>query len=407
MNNHKTIPGPKGIPVVGSYWDFIEEPLEFLRSTAANFGDISGFSLFGIPCVLLNHPALIGEILVRQAKATCKAKDYQELRGVFGNGLLLAEGDEWQHNRQIMQPEFIKSRIRDFRKTVTECTSRRLDSWHDGTIIDLGAEMSAITADIAARVFFNHDLAENSKRLTESLDQFTTLFSKLFSARLRLPLKFPTPGSRKAWKAVDRISSIVDHILAPVDNQSGKTNVLTRLRQANGLDGQPLSAQQIKDELTTLIIAGHETTALSLAYGCFAASTNRPIWERLRADARQDDNNSQDRDVTYAMEVFMESMRLYPPAWGIGREALEDIQIDGYTIVKGTQIMMCPAVVHHDPRFFKDPEAFLPERWISENRRKLQKHAYFPFGLGPRSCIGMNFALDEGALILSDIAKGF
>lgn len=408
MNDKTQIPGPVGIPVVGCYWAFIEDPLNFLRETAAQYGDISKFSLFGIPCVLLNHPALIGEILVQHGKSTCKAKDYQELRGVFGNGLLLAEGEEWQHNRRIMQPEFIKSRIRDYRKIVLECTHRHLQTWQDGDIVDLGKEMSTITADIASRAFFNHDLSHNSVILTDALDQFTELFSKLFSARLRLPLKFPTPGSLKAWKAVGKISRVVDDILEQTKTTNdGETNLLTRLRQAKGRDGQPLSNRQIKDELTTLIIAGHETTALSLVYACVAAASDKPIWDGMRHEASQFEASACERDTDYTMQVFMESMRLYPPAWGIGREALEDIHIDGYTISKGTQIMMCPAVVHHDPRFFENPQTFSPERWTSENKRKLAKHAYFPFGLGPRSCIGMNFALDEGALILAEIARSF
>jgi cytochrome P450 len=403
------IPGPRGLPIVGCHWELCEDPLKFLRKAAADYGDVCGFSLFGIPCVLVSHPTLIAEVLIRNMENTKKARDYQELRLVFGNGLIVADNGPWRPHRNLMQPDFAHARIAEHGPAIERRTQARLATWKQGKTVDIAREMSAITVEIVGETLFGVELKEKADEIADALDAFMQRYAEFFSKKLRLPLKFPTPSSWRAWKATDRLRDVVAEILAQGRRSKDENNLLAHLLKAEKQGETPLTEQEIADELMTLMIAGHETTSLALTYAIVLGCRHREVWQRLNHEAKAGpvSASAAPGKISYVRQVVEEAMRLYPPAWGIAREALTDIKLGDYVVPKGTQVMMCAAVLHRDKRFFDGPDEFIPERFATEARKQLPKHAYFPFGLGPRSCIGAQFALFEAERILPMIARSF
>jgi cytochrome P450 len=288
-----------------------------------------------------------------------------------------------------------------------------LENWQPGDLRDVHADSMALTLRIAAKALFD---AEVDKDVAEIGRAFNTIVEEI-SVRLRRPFRIPdtvpTPGNIRYVRGVHRINRLVTRIIRERREQGGdRGDLLSMLMLARDEDGQPMSERQLQDEVVTLLVAGHETTAVALSWTWYLLAHNPDVDARLAAELRdvlggRPPAVSDLPQLRFTEQVVTESLRLYPPAWGFGRQAIAECEIGGYAIPAGTTIIISPWVLHRDPRYFEHPDEFRPERWNGDFARQLPRFAYIPFGGGPRICIGNRFAMMEAVLILATVAQRY
>ncbi|HEV2381964.1 MAG TPA: cytochrome P450 [Terriglobia bacterium] len=406
-------PGPKGHFLLGVLPEIREEDVKFATRIAREYGDIVYMRVVNIPTYLISHPRYIEEILVTNYRNFIKAVYLRESRRLFGDGLLTSEGDLWVRERRMGQRAFRHEHIDTYAEMIVGCTEHLLEGWQDGQVRDVNQEMMRLTLEIIARVLFGRDIGgeieEAEAAISVYLDQFADRFGMY-----AVPEWIPTPGNVRYRRAMRKLDGIIYGAIREGRQSSngGEKSLLSALLQAQKTYGFEMSDRQLRDEMATLFFTGHETTGLALTWTLFLLGENPEAEAHL---LQQLDEVLEDRPATladlrrlpYLDWVIKESLRLYPPAYGVVREALKDCVIGGYTIPKGATVAMFQWVVHRDPRFFDDPEVFRPERWADGLAERLPKFAYFPFGGGPRICIGREFALLETALVLATVMRRF
>jgi cytochrome P450 len=407
-------PGPPGHWFSGNLPEFRQRRLEYLRQCARTYGDVVALRFAQRRILLLSHPDLIEEVLVTQNQNFIKHFALRLNPLLLGKGLLTSEGDFWLRQRRLVQPAFVRSRISAYAPAMVDATLRLLASWQAGQRCNIHAEMMKLTLDIAAQTLFHADAAAQAQEIAQALRVLQEVFAIRFSGLMPVPLWLPTPGNIRLRRAVRRLDPIIFGFIRhrrqePQDN-GDLLSLLLEARDAD--DGSRMTDQQVRDEAMTLFLAGHETTALVLSWAWYLLAQDPEVEARLLAEIDQLLGNRLPafEDVAklrYTEAVLLEAMRLYPPAYTIGREALADCQVGGYLVKKGTTVLLCQWVVQRDPRFFHEPDAFRPERWLGEAAKKLPKFAYFPFGGGPRLCVGNTFALMEMTLVLATLAPRF
>ena len=406
--------GPSGAYGFRNLARFSRDQLRFLRELADEYGDAVEMRVFGAPWFVLNHPAEIEEVFVKQNKAMGRDGYIVILRRALGMGLLTNEGESWKRQRKLMAGAFTPKRIASYADTMVEVTARELRDWRGGETLSLHDEMSRITMEIVAAVLFGTSVGpEGVDVVRRSMEVLNEYFANSPEAVLKLPEWVPTPLNRRVSRAVADLDALLFEIIAE-RRASGevRNDLLGTLLAAQDDDGSGMTDQQLRDEAITLFLAGHETTALLLAHTFYLLSKQPDVQRRLRAEIEQvlagrTPTAADVRKLPYAERVLKESMRLLPPAWTTGREALEDVDIHGVHIPKGAQILISQWVVHRDPRFFPNPEGFDPDRWLPERAKSIPRYAYFPFGGGPRVCIGNHFALMEATLVMASIMQRF
>jgi cytochrome P450 len=399
------------LPLVGHLIPYGRDPLRFLTRCAREHGDVVRIGLPGLTLYMLNHPEHIEHVLRGNHHNFIKDKLTRRLSGLVGQGLLTSEGETWRRHRQLAQPAFQVSAVQRYAPVMVEHTQRMLARWQDGRQVDVHAELTALTLGIVAKVLFDADTSEQAHTVGEAVELMADYylnplnFSQWFQA-------LPTPGNLRFRRAVRRLDDILFAIVRRRREQGNDPgDLLSRLLAARDAEGG-LTDGQLRDELVTLFLAGHETTALVLSYSCYLLATSWAAAQRWHGelDAELGARAPTAADVPrlrYTEWVVREAMRLYPPAWSIGREALGPCEIGGYAIPKGAQMFLVQWVVQRDPRWFDEPEAFRPERWDNDLLRRLPRGAYFPFGDGPRVCIGNHFAMLEAVLVLATIGQRF
>lgn len=383
------------------------DTLGVLRELVDTYGDIVHFKLLRSDYYLLNHPDDIEEAIARQAGIMLRDEYIGVLERTLGKGLLTSDGDLWRRQRKLMSQAFTPKRIRDYGDAMVAVTSRGLHA-SDGQVINLHAEMNRITMEVVAAVLFGAAItAEQTTKVGEAMHTLNEFYANSPEAMLMLPRWVPTPLNRRMNAAVEVLDSVVYSIIGQ-RRRSGerRDDLLDTLLAALDDAGAGMSDRQLRDEVTTLFLAGHETTSLALAHTIYLLATHPEIERRLVAEldevlAGRLPTVEDTKALRYTRQVLDESMRLYPPAWTTGREVARDVEIRGYRIPQGSQLLMSQWVVHRDARFFPDPEAFDPDRWLPETAKKLPRYAYFPFGGGPRVCIGNHFAMLEATLVLA------
>ena len=401
-----------------------EGTLAFLRRLTDEHGDVVQLKIFGRDYFLLNHPDDIEDVLVKQAAVMGRDEYVVVLERALGQGLLTSSGELWRRQRKLMAQAFTPRRIRDYGETMARVTAAAL-RYTDGEIINIHVEMARITMEVVAAVLFGATLRPSDLAMVgESLDVLNTFFANSPEAMLKVPAWVPTPLNRQVTAAVARLDGLIYGILAarrderamrtPTrDARDGeKEDLLGVLLSAQDEGGETMTDRQLRDEAMTLFLAGHETTALALAYTFYLLSTHPVAERRVREELDRvlgDRLPTADdvKQLVFTERVLRESMRLYPPAWTTGRQAEADVVVGGYRVPKGSQLLMSQWIVHRDSRFFPDPEAFDPDRWLPERAKTLPKFAYFPFGGGPRVCIGNHFAMMEATLILAVVLKRY
>jgi cytochrome P450 len=320
---------------------------------------------------------------------------------VLGRGLLTSEGDFWMRQRRLMQPAFYHDRVQSYAAIMTGYTEQMLETWRDGETRDIHEDMMALTLRIVVKALFGADVRDEAPAIGEAL---TDVLRSLTTESMFFPAlqKIPTRRNRRLRRAIARLNQTIYRIIDQrrAGRKAETPDVLEILLAARDEDGSAMSDEQIRDEVMTLFLAGHETTALALSWTFYLLSQHPEIGEKLCEAVDGEDGS-------YVKMVLNESMRVYPPVWGIGREAIRDCEVGGYAVPRRSQIWINQWVLHRDPRYFENPDDFSPDRWSGDFAKRLPKFAYFPFGGGPRMCIGQSFALMEAALILSAVARRF
>lgn len=400
-------PGPRDPTGLWNALRLSTGTLALLRELTDTYGDLVHFKLLGSDYYLLNHPDDIEEAIARQAPVMLRDEYTEVLERALGNGLLTSEGELWRRQRKLMAQAFTPKRIRDYGETMVAVSDRGLDA-RDGQVINLHTEMSRITMEIAAAVLFGAAITrEQVAKVGGAMQVLNEFYANSPEAVLMLPRWVPTPLNRRVNAAVEQLDSVVYAIIAQRRRSAERRDdLLDTLLAAQDDAGAGMSDRQLRDEVTTLFLAGHETTSLALAHTIYLLATHPEVERRLVAEldevlAGRLPTVEDQKPLRYTRQVIDEAMRLYPPAWTTGREAARDVEIRGYRIRKGAQLLMSQWLVHRDPRFFPDPEAFDPDRWTPERAKLLPRYAYFPFGGGPRVCIGNHFATLEATLVLA------
>jgi cytochrome P450 len=422
-------PGPRGTWIGGSIREFASQRLDFFLEVAREYGEISSFRFGPRRVFLITNPDLIEQVLVTDSRHYIKHFGARMYKPVLGNGLVTSEGDFWLRQRRLSQPAFLKSRILSYAPVMADLTRRMLDTWQPGSSVDVHYEFSGLTSAIALKTLFGLDEAGDRERFVGTLRLAFDLMSDRFRTLLRFPTWFPTPANLRLRRAVAELHTVVDGFIAAgrkrmkafetngaeAGDASSLTpgeDLLSRLVSAQDEDGTRMTDRQLRDEAMTLYLAGHETTALTLSWSWYLLSQHPRVeaklveeWSRVlagRIPTPEDLPN-----LPYTDAVLTEAMRVYPPVYLIGREATTELELGGYRVKKGYTIFMSQWVNHRDPRYFPDPEDFRPERWEDGLAKRIPKYTYYPFGGGPRVCIGNTFALMEAAILLAAVGQRY
>lgn len=407
-------PGPKNwIP--GSNLRALQyRPLDFLHSLAARYGDASIFRLGPQRVFFFRHPEQVRDVLVVRHASFMKGLALQRTKVVLGEGLLTSEGDLHKRQRRLAQPAFHRERIQRYGEAMVEKAARAGERWRDGEEIDVAHEMMRLTLAVVAQTLFGADVDDQADEIGASLTELMLMFPLLVHPLGKLLVRIPfLPQVRRFRLAMERLDRTIyriieEHRRAGVD----RGDLLSMLLLATDVegDGGAMSDLQLRDESMTIFLAGHETTANALAWTWYQLARNPEVERELRREldtvlgGRLPAPADYPR-LTYTEMVLAESMRLYPPAWGVGRYALEDVQVGEWTVPKNSLVLVSQGVTHRDARFWPDPERFDPLRFTAAAKAARPKMAYFPFGAGPRICIGESFAWMEGVLLLATLAQ--
>lgn len=404
---------PPGPPWYTAIWNTLNwrDPLAFLRGLRASYGDLITLPTVVGPLTLVFHPDGVRHVVQENHFNYHKGDIYQVLSLTLGKGLLTNNGDSWLHQRRLIQPIFHRKQIAAFGRLMTENATSWIESLNldTGAPLDVFQEMSGLTLSVVCQALFGADMLPYKQRVFTASSTINHLDAQAFSAPWLLTL--PTPQRRRLYKAKATLDAIVDTLISRRRSQAtaSRNDLLAMLLEARDAEtGEGMADQQVSDEVRTLMLAGHETTTNALCWTLLLLAQHPDIEARLREEytrvlgeraVRLEDLSQ----LPYARMVLEESMRLYPPAWMFARRALDKDEIDGYRIAKGTNVLLVPAVTHQHPDFWEQPEVFDPERFKPEHASERHRFAYFPFGGGPRVCIGNQFALTEAQLVLATI----
>lgn len=415
MNLNQTPPGPRTWPSLRLVFAIQRDPLTFFTQLARDYGDIVYFQAGPRSIYLLNHPELIQDVLVTHDRKFRKSQALQRAKRVLGEGLLTSEGDYHLHQRRLIQPLFHRRQIAAYATTMVRHVARLADptgGWQEGSTIDLHAEMMKLTLAIVGETLFQQDITGEAQAVGVAMETLNQNFRRLLSPFAPLLDRLPTAENRRLRHSQAELDRIVAHLIAVRRQQGDGGDLLSMLLSAHeaGADSQPMSDRQIRDEVLTLMLAGHETTANALTFTWWLLAQQPAVMHQLQEEV---DRVLQGRlptmadleQLRYTRMVLSEAMRLYPPAWIVGRQALVDHEVGGYPIPAGATVLTSQWVMHHDARYYPEPWRFDPERWSVAAQAERPKFSYFPFGGGSRVCVGEQFAWMEGILLLATLAQ--
>lgn len=418
-------PGPKGVPVFGSSRHYAKDPFTFLTNVAEAYGDVIHFGLGPIDTYMLTNPADVERVLVTE-DAKFHKPDFQDdaIGTLLGDGLLLSEGETWRKQRELAKPAFDPRRIASLSGVMTDHATAMVDEWEDGDVRDVQLEMARVTVKIIVEAMFGASIDDERTRVVqENLEPLGKRFEPN-PFRFLVPDWAPTKENREYKQSIRVLEGVIDDIVA---ERTG-TEERPAAAVADGLDEEaPMDLlsvllrakkrgrqtdQQLRDEMMTMLLAGHDTTALTLTYTLYLLSQHpeaeAKVHEELEAVCGGETPTMADvRRFDYVERVLQEAMRLYPPVYVVFREPQVDVRLGGYRVPEGSAVMLPQWVVHRSPRWYDSPEKFDPDRWLPERRAGRPRFSYFPFGGGPRHCIGKQFSMLEAQLILGTVAQRY
>lgn len=410
-------PGPRTWPPLRLLFQMQRDPLAFFKRLAHEYGDIAYFQAGPRAIYLLNHPDYIQDVLVTHDRKFRKSQALQRAKRVLGEGLLTSEGDYHLHQRRLIQPLFHRRQIATYADSMVNHAARLTDSaspqgWQDGATLDIHAEMMKLTLAIVGKTLFQQDITGEAQAVGAAMETLTSNFRRLLSPFAPLLDRLPTAENRRLRQSEAELERIVAQLITERRGQEEGHDLLSLLVSAHaaGGDSKPMTDAQVRDEVLTLMLAGHETTANALTFAWWLLAQHPDAASKLAAEVDQVlqghlPTATDLENLRYTRMVFTEALRLYPPAWIIGRQALADHEIGGYVIPVGATVMVSPWAMHHDARYYPEPLRFYPERWTPAAQAARPKFSFFPFGAGSRVCIGEHFAWMEGILILATLAQ--
>jgi cytochrome P450 len=406
-------PGPASRGVVGNFPMGSKDPLGVYAEWGRRYGDLFYYRALHRHVYFVNNPELIKQVLVTDYRNFVKGEVVRFNRRIFGDGLISNEGESWLHQRRLIQPAFHRERIESYGKTMVADAEEMASSWKDGETRDIYAEMMRLGLAIVTKALFNVEFGGERDRFAAALDTVLELNSgvrMLLPPALRL---LPTPGNLRFLRAAGELDRIVYGLIRRrrASGEAGD-DLLYALIEARDESGRAMPDKQLHDEVMTLVLAGHETTAVSLSWTWYLLARHPEIESKLWAELSRvlQGRNPTVADLpqlTYTQCVIKEGMRLYPAVWALVRTPVKDCEIGGYEVPAGSTVLMSQWVMQRDPRYFDEPERFDPDRWQEERAKEVPKFAYFPFGAGARACIGAAFAGMEAALVLATIAQRY
>jgi cytochrome P450 len=388
------------------------DPLAFFSNLARTYGDIVSYKMAGEQLFLVGDPQHIKDILVTHNRNFMKGRGLQRTKRLLGEGLLTSEGAVHLRQRRLMQPAFHRDRIAGYGRTMVEHADRLRRGWVDGATLDIAREMNRLTLNIVGKTLFDADVESHAIAVGEALTGVMDTFWVMMLPFADVLERLPVPKLRRARLARGRLDAIIYRMIAD-RRASGRDHgdLLSMLLTAQDEDdGGVMTDRQVRDEAMTIFLAGHETTANALTWTWYLTGESPEVEAKMHEEI---DRVLQGRlptmadipSLPYIERVVTESMRLYPPAWLIGRRALGEYSVGNYVAPAGALFLVSPYIVQRDARFYPDSERFDPDRWTPEFRSTLPKFAYFPFGGGPRQCIGESFAWMELVLLVATIAQ--
>lgn len=396
--------------------EYNADPLGFTANISREYGDIVPLRFGPVRAVMLSDPAAIESVLVEHHSSFRKARGVRRLRTLLGNGIVLSEGDYWLRHRRLMQPAFHRASVGRYAEAMVRRTSAALDRWAAADVVDVVPEARRLTLEIAVETLFGNEVSQGEAREIGAALEIAgaQLQTRVSSLLMFVPDWLPTLGNRRMNAAIARIDRLVYRIIgerhhAPADRQ----DLLALLLAQSDADGGGLTDRELRDEVITLLVAGHETTALTLSWALYElarhpeadAALDSELARVLGGDRLPDLDDVSNLRVT--ANIVAETLRLFPAGYVTAREAKVDIDVRGYPIKKGTLVLMSQWEQQRDPQAFDEPEVFKPERWDGTSDKHLARGDYFPFGMGPRQCMGMAFANLELVLALATIRRRY
>lgn len=412
----------KGLPFLGSAIPLSRDALSLFTTSLQN-ADRVRMRVFGRTVLLLSHPRDIEEVLVRRREEYGRSAEILKLQPIFGKGLLASDGELWRKQRSLLQPNFGHAALKEYAAQMHKTIARLMGTWNDDRVLDVHAAMMQYTREVICAVLFGDPVAGEQQQLAEAV---TTVFGDLRSEILYLPLwrRLPFKRSRSWNRAVAILDRSIRTAIAqrrnlpPSGNDrgprparwSGRSDLLDVLMHASTTDGYSMSDEQLRDEILTFFLAGHETAALGLTWALHLLSQHPAVQQKVTDEvtALLKDGNSLAESfakLPWTTAVVKEALRLYPPVWSMGRRAVAKTELAGTPVENGTDIWICVYQLHRDPRWYAAPHSFEPERWIDAPAPR--SFTYLPFGIGPRVCIGQHFAMMESIIGLAAILSRF
>jgi cytochrome P450 len=415
-------PGPTYILPYRLLRKFLRDPLKVLIDISHTYGDIAHFKFGRQNVYLLNRPDYIEDVLVTNYKNFIKSRGLQVSRRLLGNGLVTSEGESHDKQRHLIQPTFYPKRIKSYADIMVKQALDMCNSWNDGTILDIHKEMIKLTLAIICKTVLGYDIEPGHDEVGDNLKTCMKYFNRLLMPFGELIEKIPLLPLNKGFQTAKRdLDSIVYRMIKEHRKKLDKghekkedDDLLFTLLQAQDEEAGigKMTDEQLRDEVMTIFLAGHETTANALTWTYYLLSEHPTIETKLQEELHSIFGSNKTiitaDDVPrleYTEKILTESMRLYPPAWALGRQGIDDYKVGGYTIPKGSIILMSQYVMHRNPRYFPEPDRFYPDRWTEEFKKQLPRFSYFPFGGGIRGCVGEPFAWLEAILLVATISR--
>jgi len=409
-------PGPKGEPLFGSSRQYARDPFRFLAGCEAAYGDVVNFDLGPMDTYLLTDPAAIERVLVTEPERFAKpAFQDNSLGELLGKGLLLSEGQQWEKQRELANPAFAMGRLVDFADDIVAHNDDQLAGWSDGEVVDMEQEMTEVTLSVIVDLMLGTDMTDERVRtIREALEPLGARFEP-DPVRFAAPPWLPMPGDGEYDEAVATMEGVIEDIVAErrgtvgdPERDEGPDDLLSILLRAQARGEQ--TDTELRDEVMTILLAGHDTTALTLTYTWYLLSEHPEVEKRVHEEIEAvvgdgEPTMADVRSFDVIENVVNEALRLYPPVYTMFREATEDTEFNGYIVPEGSAIMLSQWAMHRSERYWENPERFEPERWNRDVERP--SFAYFPFGGGPRHCIGKHLALLEAQLIVARTAQRY
>ncbi|MBM7661785.1 cytochrome P450 [Bacillus mesophilus] len=410
-----TIKGPKGKIIAGNLLEFREDPLQFLDKLRSDYKDVAKVRFANRIIYVLMNPDLVKEALVTKASSFEKSNQFKEIMPLVGEGLLTSEGDVHMRQRRMMQPSFKKSTIQNYAESMSSVASKAVEQWQNQDTRSINVDMMNIALGIICKTMFSMDVQESHESIGQPIDDAMHIATKRIRSLIRVPYRIPTSENKRFKAAIHILDEVVYGIIEhrrtlPYSEYEDLLAIL--LKTKDETDESYMNDQQIRDEAMTIFLAGHETTANAMSWALYLLATHPEVQQKAQEEIDRvvGDSSLQlehAEKLTYVKNIINESLRLFPPAWLFGRTAIDDVEIGDIKIKAGQNVLFSPYINHRSEEFFDQPNTFIPERFEGDFLKTIPPYAYFPFGGGPRVCIGNHFAMLEATIVLATVLQKF